>query len=235
MRGQDTIIINPKPTNPIKPSFPLSGSNMTSEQTSQSTSQMPLEGQKVTIRYEIGIEGGRKKLKVKAKVVEGENRWDTVEVFSATAMLLWKYGHNIPTVRGNNLVASWVVSLVDSKDCGGVLMVTLVPYKEPQDIRTGMYVKKLKDIAGNDWMVESADVNITCSTNKYTHDIHLSFSHDTIIDRYNDKECGNECVDSSLPSQAKINKVHEVLLTLAQAIPLIGWYTGKYTIESFKE
>jgi hypothetical protein len=197
---------------------------------------MPLEGQeKVTIRYEIGIEWGWKKLKVKAKVVEGENRWDTVEVFSATAMLLWKYGHNIPTVRGNNLVATWVQSLIDSKDCGGTLVVTLVPYRVPQDIRTGMYVRELKDIAGNSWMVESVTADITCSTNKYSHDIHLSFSHDTIIDRYDDKECRNECVDSSLPSQAKINKLHEVLSTLAQALPLIGWYTGKYTIESFEE
>jgi len=199
---------------------------------------MPLERQeKVTIKYEIGLAWGWKKLKVKVNIKEGENRWDTVEVFNATAMLLWKYAHNIPLdhIRGNRLVASWIQSLIDSRDCSGTLTVTLTPYKEPQDIRTRMYVRELKDIAGNSWMVESVTADITCSTNKYTHDIHLYFDHSTIIDNYDDKECRNECVDSSLPSQAKINKLHEVLLTLAQSLPLIGWYTGKYTIESFEE
>jgi hypothetical protein len=130
-------------------------------------------------------------------------------------------------------VASWTVSLLDSKDCGGTLTVTLMPYKE-LDIMTGMYVMEVKDKDGNSWMIKDVTTDITCSTNKYSHDIHLYFDHSTIIDKYDDKECRNECVESSLPSQAKINKIHEVLLTVAQALPLIGWYTGKYTIEEME-
>ena len=190
------------------------------------------------ITYEIGLTwtGARYNIaKIKAKLIEGENRWDTAEVLNAVATLLWKYGHNIPPmVRGNRLVASWVQSLIDSKDCGGTLTVVFMPYKEPQDIRTRLYIMELKDKDGNSWMVKSVTADITCSTNKYSHDIHLYFDHNTIIDKYDDKECRNECVDSSLPSQAKINKVHEILLTIRDALPLIGWYTGKYTIEEME-
>jgi len=93
---------------------------------------------------------------------------------------------------------------------------------------------ELKDKDGNSWMIKDVSTDITCLTSKYSHDIHLYFDHNAIIDKYDDKECRNECVDSSLPSQAKINKIHEVLLTVAQALPLIGWYTGKYTIEEME-
>jgi hypothetical protein len=84
-------------------------------------------------------------------------------------------------------------------------------------------------------MVKSAFADITCSTNKYTHSIFLYFDHNTLVDKYNDnKECSGECVEKSLPTQVKISKLHEILLLIKNALPLIGWYTGKYTIEEME-
>jgi hypothetical protein len=211
------------------------------EQTTQTQPQTtPVEGEKeMKITYEIGLTwtGARYNvLKVKAKPIEGENKWDITKVLDATAMLLWKYGVEInkDAIRGNRLVASWVSSLLDAHSCSGTLTVVLAPYKEPQDIGTRLYVMELKDKDGNSWMIKDVTTDITCSTNKYSHDIHLYFDQLSIIDRYDDREteCRDKC--NSLPTQAKINKVHEILLTIMDALPLIGWYTGKYTIEEME-
>jgi hypothetical protein len=179
------------------------------------------------VKYEIGVEWKWKKVKVKAKLVEGESRWDTVNVLDAVAALLQKYRHNIPPIR-NRLVPSWVVSLSDSHECAGTLEVTLTPYKDNLSI----YIVEIKDNVGEAWMVKSVNVILTCATSKYSHDIQLYFDHNVIIDKYDDKECSGECAESSLPTQVKVNKLYEMLVTLSWAIPLIGWYTGKVTVTS---
>ena len=206
----------------------------------------PTEGQtnppsgEVTIKYEIGVEwtGARYNvLKVKAKMLEGENKWDTSQVLDAVATLLWKYGVEInkDAIRGNRLVASWVSSLLDAHSCSGTLTVVLTPYKEGTlSLRDELYTQKITDVNGEKWMVESANVNISCMTNKYSHEISLSFDHNRIVDRYDDREteCRDKC--NSLPTQVKISKLHEILLLIKNALPLIGWYTGKYTIEEME-
>jgi len=204
----------------------------------------PTEGQtnspsgEVTIKYEIGVEWPKwNKLKVKAKMLEGENKWRMNEVLDAVAMLLWRYGTKIDasTIRGNNLVASWVASLMDSHECAGTLEITLAPYKEQSDLSIAMYIREIKDSAGEAWMVKNVTASIICSTNKYTHSIFLYFDHNTLVDKYNDnKECSGECVEKSLPTQVKISKLHEILLLIKDALLLIGWYTGKYTIEEME-
>jgi hypothetical protein len=177
------------------------------------------------IKYEIGVTWG-KVMKVKVKVLEGESRWDTVNVLDAVAALLQKYRHNIPPIR-NRLVPSWVVSLSDSHECAGTLEVTLTPYKDNLSI----YIVEIKD-NGEAWMVKNAVVNVTCSTNKYSHSIFLYFDHNTLVDKYGNKECSGECIERSLPTQVKVNKLYEMLVTLSWAVPLIGWYTGKVTVTS---
>jgi len=217
-------------TNPSNPSetAPAEG------QTSPSGEQ-----KETTIKYEIGLTwtGARYNvLRVKAKLIEGENRWNAAEVLDAVATLLWKYGVEIDkdAIRGNRLVASWIPSLLDAHSCSGTLTVVLTPYKEGTlSLRDELYTQKI-DVNGENWMVKSANVNISCTTNKYSHEISLSFDHNRIVDRYDDKEMeyGDKC--NSLPTQVKINKVHEILLTIVQALPLIEWYTGKYTIEEME-
>ncbi len=186
--------------------------------------------QEIKIRYELGVEWPKWNiLKVKAKMLEGENKWDTSQVLDAVATMLQKYRHNVPSIRGNRLVPSWVVSLSDSHECAGTLEVALTPYKDNLSI----YIVEIKDSAGEAWMVKSAFANITCTTNKYTHSISLYFDHSTLVDKYNDnKECSGECVERSLPTQVKVNKLYEMLVTLSWAVPLIGWYTGKVTVTS---
>jgi len=210
------------------------------EQTTQTQPQTtPVEGEK-EMKIEIGLTwtGARYNvLKVKAKLIDGEDKWRMNEVLDAVATLLWKYGVEInkDAIRGNRLVASWVSSLLDAHSCNGTLTVVLTPYKEGTlSLRDELYTQKITDVNGEKWMVKSVNVNISCMTNKYSHEISLSFDHNRIVDRYDDKEMEYRDKCNSLPTQAKINKVHEILLTIRDALPLIGWYTGKYTIEEME-
>jgi hypothetical protein len=206
---------------------------MATQEQAQENSQGASPEAPQTIKYEIGVNWEWRKLKIKAKMLEGENKWDTLQVLDAVATLLSKYRHNIPNISSNRLVASWVVSLMGSHECAGTLEITLSPYKEQSDLSIAMYIREIKDSAGEAWMVKSALANITCSTNKYTHSIFLYFDHNTLVDKYNDnKECSGECVENSLPSQVKVNKLYEIINLVRDAIPLIGWYTGKYEIIS---
>ena len=212
------------------------------EQTTRTQPQStPVEGEKeMKITYEIGLTwtGARYNIaKIKAKLIDGEDKWRMNEVLDAVATLLWKYGVEInkDAIRGNRLVASWVSSLLDAHSCSGTLTVVLTPYKEGTlSLRDEIYTQKITDANGEKWMVKSVNVNISCMTNKYSHEISLSFDHNRIVDRYDDKEMEYRDKCNSLPTQAKINKVHEILLTIRDALPLIGWYTGKYTIEEME-
>ena len=199
---------------------------MASQELAQEQGASPApQTQEIEIKYEISVTWGRV-MKVKVKVLEGESRWDTVNVLNAVAALLQKYRHNIPPIR-NRLVPSWVVSLSDSHECAGTLKVTLTPYKDNLSI----YIVEIKD-NGEAWMVKNAVADVTCSTNKYSHSIFLYFDHNTLVDKYGNKECSGECVERSLPTQVKVNKLYEMLVTLSWAVPLIGWYTGKVTVTS---
>jgi hypothetical protein len=194
----------------------------------QGAGEAPQTQQEIKIKYEIGVTWNFRRLNVKAKVIEGEDRWNASNVMYAVAQLLNKWRTPIPNIRGNRLVPSWLHSLVDSHKCEGTLTIILRQYKEGLlNLTDEIYTEKIGK--EEKWFVANVETDIDCMTNKYVHTINLVFSHQTIIDKYT-HECKDSCVEHSLPSQAKINKLYEMLITLSDALPLAGWYTGKMLV-----